>query len=513
MEVTSATTTASVTEDAREATTAQFALSSAPASRPMMKPPKPSAARRASPAPADRRAPPRRLPAREDDDADDDEADPSHCGGVGTHPASGVERERRERPRGGDRRDDAHRAEREAAIERREPDTPAAPPASAGASGDPGEGVARHERPGEHADEPDALRDGEDDEDGRPTGAMPPQKSPRPSTRRRRAREERPSGGVSRAAAARASRACRASSSRASVVADGPCRRLGVELVRVVEDGGLGGLRRRAVVVARDGVEQLGEDRRVEVVGALLEHSQSEVHVTEQLPFVGLPEGRARAELANPADVVQERRGEQQVVAEARVELRRLAAERRDADRVLEQTAAVAVVAVRAGGRKRAVRGANPRVCGERADERRESGVRDLRREKLVEPVELVGVAAERRRERRGIGVLRCFDRSHLHLQSSAEALDPSEDVHSVALAEALVEQVDVAPYARFDPSTRVGELEREIGGAGARTPPLLLRDREHTLDRPVLGELGDRRHAASLCAAGPLVPSPRWPR
>ena len=72
---------------------------------------------------------------------------------------------------------------------------------------------------------------------------------------------------------------------------------------------------------------------------------------------------------------MQERRGEQEVVAQARVELGGLAAERRDADRVLEQPARVAVVAVRPGGRKRAKRRADLVVAEDARDDRGEAGV------------------------------------------------------------------------------------------------------------------------------------------
>jgi hypothetical protein len=44
---------------------------------------------------------------------------------------------------------------------------------------------------------------------------------------------------------------------------------------------------------------------------------------------------------------VQERRGEQEVRAETRVQLARFAAERRDPDRVLEQPAGIRVVCLR----------------------------------------------------------------------------------------------------------------------------------------------------------------------
>jgi hypothetical protein len=104
-------------------------------------------------------------------------------------------------------------------------------------------------------------------------------------------------------------------------------------------------------MVAGDGVKQLREDGGVEVTGALLEHPQAEVHVAEESALLGRPERRASPELATAPDVVQERGCEQEIVAKTRMQLRGLAAERRDSDRVLEQTTRVAVVPVRAGGR------------------------------------------------------------------------------------------------------------------------------------------------------------------
>jgi hypothetical protein len=87
----------------------------------------------------------------------------------------------------------------------------------------------------------------------------------------------------------------------------------------------------------------------------LLEHSQPEVDVAEQAPLLGRREHGRRAELARAADVVDERRGHQEVGAQPRMDLAELAAERRHADRVLEQAAGVRVVAVR-GRRIRAQR-------------------------------------------------------------------------------------------------------------------------------------------------------------
>jgi hypothetical protein len=87
-------------------------------------------------------------------------------------------------------------------------------------------------------------------------------------------------------------------------------------LVRVVEHGRFCGARGPDVVVAGDGVQQLGASAGLERRGTVLDQSQPEVDVAEQSAFVGGPERRSAAELSHAADVVHERRGEQQVVAE-----------------------------------------------------------------------------------------------------------------------------------------------------------------------------------------------------
>ena len=76
--------------------------------------------------------------------------------------------------------------------------------------------------------------------------------------------------------------------------------------------------------------------------------------MAEQRSLGGRTKRGSAAELANPSDVVEERCREQEVGAEPRVQLCRLAAERRHADGVLEQAARVAVVAVGTCGRERA---------------------------------------------------------------------------------------------------------------------------------------------------------------
>jgi hypothetical protein len=87
------------------------------------------------------------------------------------------------------------------------------------------------------------------------------------------------------------------------------------------------------------------------------------------------------------------------------------------------------------------------------------------------------------------------LERAYLDLEPTAEPLHPAEHSHRVPRVEAAIEELDVTPHARVDPAARVGELEREERGSGARASPLLFRDRVDALDDPVLGELGDRGH------------------
>ena len=231
----------------------------------------------------------------------------------------------------------------------------------------------------------------------------------------------------------------------------------------MVQDGRLGRARGRAIVVARDRMEELGQDGRVEVARTFLDGSETEMDVAEQATFLRLAERWAASELTDAADVVQQRGREDEICAEARMQLRRLAAERRDADGVFEQPSGVAVVTVGTGRRQRAESCADLRVPDEPVYNGGESRMRDLCCEELEEAVELVGVPTERRCERSRVGVLHRLDRAHLHLQLSAEALDASQHADGVSLGETLVEQLDVAPDARLDAPTRIGELEREV--------------------------------------------------
>ncbi len=221
--------------------------------------------------------------------------------------------------------------------------------------------------------------------------------------------------------------------------------------------------------------------------------------MAEKAPFVRLTERRARAELADPAEVVQECRGEDDVVAKPWMELCRLPAERGDADRVLEQTSRISVVTVGGGGRQRAERFPDVGIANERVHDRGDARVRDLGDEELEESVELVRIPAQGGGECGRIGVLRRLDRAHLDLEPAAEALDAAEHPNGVALVEALVEEVDVVPDPRLDSTARVDELESEIRGAVAGASPLLPGHCKHALDGPVLDELGDRRHVSTI--------------
>ena len=151
--------TASVTDVARAAATAQFALSSAPASSPTMKPPKPTAARSARPAPArEPRAPGCRALPRERHDPDDHEPDSQPLQRARHDPACRVDRERRDRPGRGDRSDDPHRPDRKAAVERGEAEDSRRAPGGRRQQGDDArERVTGDERPREDPSEPDAL--------------------------------------------------------------------------------------------------------------------------------------------------------------------------------------------------------------------------------------------------------------------------------------------------------------------------------------------------------------------
>jgi Protein of unknown function (DUF1015) len=257
-------------------------------------------------------------------------------------------------------------------------------------------------------------------------------------------------------------------------------------------------------------MEHLGEDVLLQAPSLLLDDPETQVDMTEELALSRREKERTAVELADAPHVVQERCGEQDVRAQPRVELRRLAADRGDRDRVLDEPACVGMVSV---GRRRehAQARAEVRVPHEAPDEVPEARVRDLAREELEEPVELFDVPPGFRHELCRVG-LRGLEGPHLELEAISEALDAPEYPDGVPFREALVQEIDVAPDAGVDPTAGIHELEGEIGAAAARAEALFAGNGEDALDDPVLGELRDRhppivgpRSAASL-AAVPLV-------
>ena len=94
-------------------------------------------------------------------------------------------------------------------------------------------------------------------------------------------------------------------------------------------------------------MQQLGAHTLVELRRSLLDEPQAEMDVTEQPALLGDLEPRAGLQLARAADVVQQRCAEQEVRAQPRMKLHELAADRRHADRVLEQPAGVDMMRLR----------------------------------------------------------------------------------------------------------------------------------------------------------------------
>ncbi len=266
----------------------------------------------------------------------------------------------------------------------------------------------------------------------------------------------------------------------------------------MVENRRLGGSGGAGVVMGGDRVEELRPRPGVQSSRPRLDQAQSEVDVPEQPALVRGTEHGPRPQLERPAEVVEDRRRNEEIAAEARVQLRRLAADRRDRHRVLEQSTRVGVMELEAR-RERAQAGAKLWIPYELPHRGAQARVRDLAGEEVEETVELVRVAAHCRRQSLGIRGGSGLERPDLELEAIAEALHPPEHPDRVSLAEAPVEEIDVVPHAGFDATARVDELESEVGRTAARAELLLPCDRVDALDDPILRELGNRPHEASL--------------
>ena len=219
--------------------------------------------------------------------------------------------------------------------------------------------------------------------------------------------------------------------------------------------------------------------------------------MAEQATFVRRPERRPPPELAHPADVVEQRGGEQEVGAQALVQLRRLSHQRRDGDGVLEQPAGIRVMGL--GRRELAQRLPDLGVLEEpphdacaapgwassaAMNSRKPSSSSASRRSRGASPAGSASAASTER-----------ISNWSLSSKRSTRA----EHADGVSLGEAAVEQLDVVPDPTFDAPGRVDELECEVRGALPRRPPLLSRDGVDALDRAVGSELGDGAHAVSL--------------
>jgi hypothetical protein len=95
----------------------------------------------------------------------------------------------------------------------------------------------------------------------------------------------------------------------------GPRRCGCVELVCVDEHRRLRRACRTHVVVPGHGVQELGEDGRVEPARALFDHPKAEMDVAEKPAFGRGLEERAPIQFPGPPDVVEERRRKQEVTA------------------------------------------------------------------------------------------------------------------------------------------------------------------------------------------------------
>ena len=244
-------------------------------------------------------------------------------------------------------------------------------------------------------------------------------------------------------------------------------------------------------MVAGDGVQERQQHVVAEAAlsGGGVDHAHAGDDVADHAPFVGDGDRHAGAERLGAADVVQERRREQDVGVEARVELGRLAAERRDGHGVLEEAAGVVVVGLRRGRRPQPL--AQPRVVEHAAHQSAQAVVVDLGREELEEPLERVGVAPRARDELERVAALDPLEVAHRDLEPPAVGLDLAEHPDRVALVEPGPEQVHVVPDDARDAARPVGQLDRQEGVAVARRAPELALDGERCVDHGPLGQVG----------------------
>ena len=243
--------------------------------------------------------------------------------------------------------------------------------------------------------------------------------------------------------------------------------------------------------------------------------------MAEHPALVAQLEPRPVGELAGLADVVEERRGHQQVGVEPRVELAEVADQRPHGDGVLEQAAEVGVVAG-AGARGAAEVGGDRAAQQEALDRPQQGRIVDLAREVLEEALELldrsVGGGQELRRVVRP--GLQALDVVQLGDHLAAEALDSPAYADRVAALEPKPDAVGLAEHpgraasrsGRGAPPTGRSPRFATSGGpsAGSRSGPRIgsraqVGDPRRTL---VFGRRSDCGFHASMVTAAPDGPT-----
>ena len=189
--------------------------------------------------------------------------------------------------------------------------------------------------------------------------------------------------------------------------------------------------------------------------------------VPHQASLLGDPKLGPIGELARLADVVEERRGHQQVRVQARMQLADLEHQRRHGDRVLDQPTNVGVMAGAGAGRAAKLRTDG---IGEQnpLDHLAQRRVVDLAGQVLEEALELLGVAVRGGQEVRRVELSRLDGLDFLDLghQLPAEALHPAGDANRVTTLEAPREAIDLPECPRRDRSCPVAQLHREVDRA-----------------------------------------------
>ena len=192
--------------------------------------------------------------------------------------------------------------------------------------------------------------------------------------------------------------------------------------------------------------------------------------------------------------------------AQPRMELRGLAADRRDADRVLEQAARVAVVAV--GGRGQLAQ----RRRG--AARRRRSGRRAVARPGCaISPARNSRKPSSSSASRRSAGASAAgsvsaavsSERTSSWSRSRKRSTRPSTRTASPSAKRASSSSTSCQTRASMRPLGSTSSSAR-YGAPAARPQPALARDRVDALDDPVLGEVGDGRSRGRS-----LGPSAGW--